>query len=76
MSSSAPNEREFSVLLSHQPEYVQPDCDIPEFESIPDEDLIERLRVGEAEGFAIFFDRYARSLFAMTWCILRDLRCL
>lgn len=74
MSSSAANEREFAFPLQNQPDGVPPDCEMPGIDSIAHEELIQRLRVRDAAGFAIFFDRYARSLFAMTWCILRDLR--
>lgn len=74
MSSAAPNRRKFSYLLSGESKGVPPHCDIPKVKSVPDDELIQRLRVGEAAGFAVFFDQYARCLFAMTWCILRDWR--
>lgn len=74
MSSPAPNEREFAFMLPAQADYVTPDCEKPRIQSISDEELIQHLRVRDAAGFAIFFDRYARRLFSMTWCILRDLR--
>jgi len=74
MSSSTPNEHEFAMPLRAQPDCVPPDREMRVIESTRDEELIQHLRVRDAAGFAMFFDRYARRLFAMTWCILRDLK--
>jgi len=74
MSSSTPNEHEFATPLRAQPDCVPPDREMPVIESTRDEELIQHLRVRDAAGFAMFFDQYARRLFAMTWCILRDLK--